>query len=135
MSLFELIFGLSAVILGLALTHRASSLRRLLLAGSRVHRAPEPLLLCALIFIVIVSLWLTQWQDRAETHTTGIMLLQVCKLLMPYLAAAFVLPDDIIERETIDLYRHYDRTRVFTYPSFHLPLSTSKCHSFLPIPL
>jgi hypothetical protein len=116
MSLFELVFGLSAVILGLALTQIVSNFHRLLLAGPRVRWAPEPLLLCGLIFLVIVSVWLTQWNDRNEMHTTiGMVVLQVLKILMPYLAAAFVLPDRIAEEGMIDLYRHYDRTRVFTY--------------------
>jgi hypothetical protein len=44
MTLFELTFTLSAVILGLALTHMASSLYRLVLAGRRVRWALEPLL-------------------------------------------------------------------------------------------
>lgn len=116
MSLFELVFGLSAVILGLALTQIASNFHRLLLAGPRVRWAPEPLLLCAIIFLVIVSIWLTQWSDRDETHTTiGLVLVQILKMLMPYLAAAFVLPDRIAEEGPVDLYRHYDRTRVFVF--------------------
>jgi len=115
MTLFELVFGLSAVILGLALTQIASNFHRLLLAGPRVRWAPEPLLLCAIVFLVIISVWLTQWSDRNEIHTTiGMVVLQVLKMLMPYLAAAFVLPDKIAEEGPIDLYRHYDRTRVFT---------------------
>lgn len=118
MTLFELVFGLSAVILGLALTQMVSNFHRLLLAGSRVRWAAEPLLLCALVFLVIVSVWLFQWNDRNETHTTvGLVLLQVLKLLMPFLAAAFVLPDRISEEGAVDLYEHYDRTRVYTYAS------------------
>ena len=62
-SLFDFTFGLSAVILGLALTHLASSLHRLAMAGRRVRWAPEPALLSAIIFVVIVSVWLRQWQD------------------------------------------------------------------------
>ena len=37
MSLFEFTFALSSVILGLALTHIASALHKLLLAGTRVR--------------------------------------------------------------------------------------------------
>jgi hypothetical protein len=116
MSLFEFTFGLSAVILGLALTHLASSFHRLAVAGRRVRWAPEPILLSGIIFLVIVSVWLYQWPDRAMSETTiGLMLIQVCKLLLPYLAAAFVLPEHIPESGPIDLYAHYDRTRIFTF--------------------
>lgn len=116
MSLFEFTFGLSAVILGLALTHMASSVHRLAMAGRRVKWAPEPVLLAVLIMLVIVSVWLFQWWDRdRETTTIGLMLLQVTKLLLPFLAAAFVLPEAPPEEGPVDLYAHYDRTRAFTF--------------------
>ena len=116
MSLFDFTFGLSAVILGLALTHLASSLHRLALAGRQVRWAPEPILLSGIIFLVIVSVWLFQWPDRNVSQTTiGLMLLQVCKLLLPYLAAAFVLPEQVAPEEEIDLLTHYNRTRTFTF--------------------
>jgi hypothetical protein len=115
-SLFEFTFGLSAVILGLALTHLAGCLHRLAMAGRRVKWAAEPVLLSGIIFLVIVSVWLFQWPDRISTHTTiGLMLLQVAKLLLPYLAAAFVLPENVPEEGEVDLFAHYGRTRAFTF--------------------
>jgi hypothetical protein len=39
----------------------ATSLHRLVLAGRRVLWAAEPLLLAAIIFLVIVSVWLFHW--------------------------------------------------------------------------
>jgi hypothetical protein len=116
MPLFEFTFGLSAIILGLALTHLASGLHRLALAGRRVRWAPEPILLAGIIFLVIVSVWLFQWTSRTTTQTTiGLMLLQVLKLLLPYLAAAFVFPEHVPESGALDLLAHYDRTRIFTF--------------------
>lgn len=116
MTLFDFTFGLSAVILGLALTQMASSLHRLAMAGRRVKWAPEPLMLAVLVFLVIVSVWLYQWDDRLRTTTTiGLVLLNVLKLLFPYLAAAFVLPEQPEAEGEVDLYAHYDRTRPFTY--------------------
>jgi hypothetical protein len=116
MSLFEFTFGLSAVILGLALAHMASSVHRLAIAGRRVRWAPEPVLLAGLIFLVIVSVWLFQWSDRnRETTTIGLMLLHVIKLVLPFLAAAFVLPKATADEGPVDLYAHYDRTRAFTF--------------------
>lgn len=43
------------------------------------------------------------------------MLLQVVKLLLPFLAAAFVLPEAPPEDGPVDLYAHYDRTRAFSF--------------------
>ena len=116
MSLFEFTFGLSAVILGLALAQMASAISRLALAGRRVRWAPEPVLLAAIVVLVIISVWLGQWglRDKAET-TIGAMLMQVGKLVLPFMAAMFVLPDPLPEEGPIDLYAHYDRTRGLTY--------------------
>lgn len=114
--MFEFTFGLSAVILGLALTHMASSVHRLVIAGRRVRWAPEPILLTILVGLVIVTVWLGSWSQREQTTTTmGLMLLQVVKLLFPYMAAAFVLPETPPEQGEVDLYDHYDRTRRFTF--------------------
>ena len=123
MSLFEFTFGLSAVILGLALAHMASTVSKLAMAGRRVKWAPEPLLLAAIIVLVIVSVWMFQWDARTRTGTTiGLMLMQVLKLVLPFMAATFVLPDPVPEEGPVDLYAHYDRTRVLTYGSLILGL-------------
>ena len=123
MSLFEFTFGLSAVILGLALAHMASTVSRLALAGRRVRWAPEPLLLAGIIVLVIISVWLGQWGARNQTETTvGMMLLQVGKLILPFMAATFVLPDPVPEEGPVDLYAHYDRTRALTFGSLILGL-------------
>jgi hypothetical protein len=132
MSLFDFTFGLSAVILGLALTHLMTSLHGLVLAGRRVRWAPEPLLLAAIIFLVIVSVWLFHWSVRDMRETTiGLMLIEVLKLLLPFLAAAFVLPDRLPEEGPIDLYAHYDRTRPFTFGALILGLLLFWVHNML----
>ncbi|WP_428150680.1 hypothetical protein [Brevundimonas sp.] len=116
MSLFEFTFGLSAVILGLALAHMASTVSKLAMAGRRVRWAPEPLLLAGIVVLVIVSVWLFQWSQRDETETTvGRLLFHIGKLMLPVMAATFVLPDPIPEEGPVDLYAHYDRTRALTF--------------------
>jgi len=123
MTLFEILFSLTAVILGLALTLLASNLHRLMLAGRRVRWAPEPLILCSIIFLVIITVWLGQWGLRGVTKITEAeVILKVLKMLSPFMAAAFVLPDRIPEQGEIDLYRHYDRTRAFTFSALILGL-------------
>ncbi|MEO7815470.1 MAG: hypothetical protein ABIR87_08490 [Sphingomicrobium sp.] len=64
MTLFELTFGLTAIILGLALTAIAASLHRLTLAGRKVRWAPEPLLLASLVTTIIFAVWLGNWYLR-----------------------------------------------------------------------
>lgn len=123
MSLFEFTFGLSAVILGLALAQMASTVSKLAMAGRRVRWAPEPLLLAGIIVLVILFVWLDQWSLRDDTETTvGLMLMQVGKLMLVFMAATFVLPDPIPEEGPVDLYAHYDRTRALTYGALILGL-------------
>jgi hypothetical protein len=72
MTLFELTFSLSVLILGLALTHMASSLYRLVLAGRRVRWALEPLMQAALVLLIVVFVWLNEWNGRGVTTIMGI---------------------------------------------------------------
>lgn len=122
MSLFEFTFALSAVILGLALTHIAAMIHKLLLAGKRVQWAPEPVLLTCIVLLVIVSVWLAAWSVRNEAAVTiGQMLLEVAKLLTLYIAAASCLPEPT-GTEPIDLRMYYDRTRLLSFGSLILSL-------------
>jgi hypothetical protein len=116
MTLFEMLFGLTAVILGLALTHIAASLQKLLYTGRRVrwaagagaadgdcpagdrHGVDQPVV-----------------HGDVDTITTFQALLQVMKMLAVYFAAAGVLPELAGSDERVDLLEHYDRTRWLNY--------------------
>src|SRR5438045_551411 len=116
MTLFELTFGLTALILGLALTHLASNLYRLAKAGRKVRWAPEPLLQTGLVLLVVVFVWVNQWETRGTTSIIYAReLLQVLKLLALYIAAAACLPEVRDTGDGIDLYVHYDQTRRLSY--------------------
>lgn len=118
MTIFELFFGLTSVVLGLALAHIASSAQKLANAGRRVTWAPEPILVTAIILTVIVSVWVGQWVQRDVTSITiGQAFLQVAKMMAVYFAAASVLPDIEPGGGKIDLYRYYDETRRLTFGS------------------
>lgn len=118
MTIFELFFGLTSVVLGLALAQIASSLQKLANAGRRVNWAPEPLLLTLIILTVIVSVWIGQWRERDTTSITMVQaFLQVAKMMAVYFAAASVLPDVDSGDHEIDLYLYYDDTRRLTYGS------------------
>lgn len=130
MSLFEFTFALSAVILGLALTHIASTIHKLLLAGKRVTWAPEPILLTGIVMLVIVSVWLGAWFDRTETSVTvGQMLLQVAKLLTLYIAAASCLPEPSGNKR-VNLKTYYDHTRLLSFGALIASLMLFRLYSF-----
>ena len=109
MTLFELIFGLTAIILGLALTNIAASLHRLALAGRRVLWAPEPLLLTLLVTMIIVFVWIANWYNRDLTSIgAGRALLDVARMMALYFAAASCLPEpDKLPDEGLDLATYY----------------------------
>ncbi len=116
MTIFELTFGLTSLILGLALTHMASALYKLAQAGGRVRWAPEPLLQATIVLLVIVFVWLNQWEGRTATSVVfWRVLLQVLKLMALYIAAAACLPEAREGESKIDLYGHYDSTRRLSF--------------------
>lgn len=114
-SSFELNFGLTSVILGLALTHMASALRKLLLRGRQVAWAPEPLAQAYVILMILVSVWMEQFSRNRGEFTEIEALLNVLRMLTVYFAAGFCLPDPEAGEETVDLLAYYNRTRRFSY--------------------
>ena len=117
MSTFELNFGLTSVILGLALAHMATALRKLLLRGRQVAWAPEPLMLATIILVLIVQIWMSQFSHNRDPLNDGVALLNLLRMLTLYFAAGFCLPDPEPGEATIDLRAYYDRTRLFTFGS------------------
>jgi len=115
MTPFELFFGLSTIILALALTHLANSFQLLLRAGRRVSWAIEPVLQSVLVIMILVFVWVDQWHDRnIATFTVPQSLLQVLKLMAVYVVAAAALPEPRDEGP-IDLRQHYLESRRVTY--------------------
>lgn len=115
MAPFELFFGLTSVILALALTQLANSFQLLLRRGRRVRWSVEPILQTILIVMILVFVWVDQWHDRdISSVTVAQSILQVLKLLAVYVVAAAVLPEPAGE-EQIDLRKHYMDSRGVTY--------------------
>jgi hypothetical protein len=113
MSLFDFVFGLSAIILGLGLAEMASRFQQLVFAGKRVRWAPEPVLLCAAIFMVIIVVWLSAWRDHEIRQiAVGQVALQVLTIIAPYMVAAAVLPR-VPDEGVVDMHRYYDENRRF----------------------
>jgi hypothetical protein len=123
MTLFELTFTLSAVILGLALTHMASSLYRLVLAGRRVRWALEPVMQAALVLLIVVFVWLNEWNGRGVTTIVyGRILLRCLNLLVLYIAAAVCLPEAREGAGEVNMYAYYDRARRLSWGALAIGL-------------
>ena len=118
MSLFELSFALSAVVMGMALTHIATVVHKLLLTGRRVSWAIEPILLTLLVLLIIIVVWLGSWSSRNETSITfASTVLRVAMLMTLFFTAASCLPESQGETEQIDTLAYYDRTRLLSFGS------------------
>lgn len=125
MSLFEFTFALSAVMLGLALTHIAATVHKLLLAGKRVTWAPEPILLTGIVVLVIITLWLFSWSDRNNPSVTaGEMMLHVSTLFALYISAASCLPEPGGNKR-FNLRTYYDETRSLSFGALLISLLLS----------
>jgi hypothetical protein len=134
MTAFELFFGLTSVILALALTHLANSFQLLLRAGRRVRWAIEPMLQSALILMIVVFVWADQWSVREQVaFTLAQSILQVLKLLAVYVAAAAVLPEPG-ETANLDLRDYYMASRRVTYGALLLGLFLFIAYRFLYLP-
>ena len=123
MSLFEFVFGLQAIILGLALTQLAMSVNRLVLARERVTWDARPLLAAVLMLLAILLYWLQSWNFRDLQETTiGATIVKVMVNLVVYAAAAAILPEEVPAEGKLDLGAHYDRVRVYFLALFLAPI-------------
>src|SRR5689334_1203119 len=114
MTLFEFVFGLQAIILGLALTHLAMSVNRLVLARERVTWDARPLVAAVLMLLAILLYWLQSWNFRDMQETTiGVTIVKVMVNLVVYAAAASILPEEVPAKGKLDLGAHYDKVRVY----------------------
>jgi len=134
MNSFELSFGLTSVILGLAVTHMANALRKLLLRGRDVVWAPEPLLLAFLLLMIIVGVWMGQFARNKTGLSDPFALLDALKMLTLYFAAGFSLPEPEAGEQTIDLLAYYNRTRRFSFGFMAAGLATSWAYNSIAAP-
>jgi hypothetical protein len=111
MSLVERVDVLVAIVLGLALTELGTGVHRLMRAGNRVRWDWMSPALAALMLLEAVQFWwLSQtWYANATELRLIEFLPRLVILLLIYLLAAAVLPDEVPE-EGIDLRAFYVET-------------------------
>ncbi|MBS0360809.1 MAG: hypothetical protein JSR98_05485 [Proteobacteria bacterium] len=135
MNSFELSFGLTSVILGLALTHMANAIRKLLLRGREVTWAPEPVMLAIVVLMMIVSVWMNQFSHNKTALSDALELLNVLRMLTLYFAAGFSLPEpEPCDDPKIDLLTYYDESRRFSFGSLAASLGIFALYNFITSP-
>lgn len=108
MSLVERVDVLVAIVLGLALAELGTSLHRLMRAGKRVRWDwMSPVLAFVMLLEVVQFWWLSQnWYAHATELRLIEFLPRLIVLLLIYLLAAAVLPDEVTE-QGLDLRAFY----------------------------
>ena len=113
---FEYVTGLVSVLVGLALVDLAVSLQRLLSAGRRVRWDVLTPLAASVVTLIVIHAW---WSfhdlfSDATTFQLGAFLPQLGSLLLLFLLAASVLPDEV-PAEGLALADHYEARRVMIW--------------------
>jgi len=103
MSVFEYIFSLYSLLLGLALAHLLSGLAKVVEAPGKVRLGWPTALLALLMMSSLTIFWEIAWRARGAVPDNSAALfgsLIICGLL--YFAAVLVLPSDAAQRKDLD---------------------------------
>lgn len=110
MDAFEYALGFFSLLIGLAITHMAASLHKLLRNADVVRWDPLAILSALYSALLAITLWFDLWRirDVEATRTLFFYLTLVFEFLIVYLIAASSLPDEADEK---DLAAFYARDR------------------------
>jgi hypothetical protein len=103
MSVFEYVFSLYSLLLGLALAHLLSGLAKVVEASGKVRLGWPTALLALLMMSSLTIFWEVAWRARDAVPDNSAALfasLVICSLL--YFAAVLVLPSDTVRRGDLD---------------------------------
>ncbi|HET7576122.1 MAG TPA: hypothetical protein VFK19_06085 [Sphingomicrobium sp.] len=103
MSVFEYIFSLYSLLLGLALAHLLSGLAKIVETGGKVRLGWPTALLALLMMSSLTIFWEIAWRARDAVPDNSAALfasLIICSLL--YFGAVLVLPSDMAQRSDLD---------------------------------
>lgn len=113
MSPFEYLLTFAAVVLGLAISDLATSLNRLLHAGTRVTWGLLTPLACLVAFLKIITQWWTWYaaQSYAQAASFEMFIVVMIGAVLLFLLAATLLPDAPAGHDRIDLPAHFSRVQ------------------------
>lgn len=119
--LMENVLVFASIVVGLGVADELISLHRLLRSRDRVTWDWAALAVAALVLLTIVQIWWSIAQPRADAMTIGEFLPMLVELILLFLLAAAVLPDEVPEAG-IDLKLYYDRNGSYIWSLFSLAL-------------
>jgi len=103
MSVFEYVFSLYSLLLGLALAHLLSGLAKVVEARHEVRLGWPTALLSLQMMLTLAIFWEIAWRARDAVPDNSAALfasLIICGLL--YFGAALIIPSDAVERQDLD---------------------------------
>lgn len=113
MSIFEYVFSLYSLLLGLALAHLLSGLAKVVEARTKLRLGWPTALLALLMMSSLTIFWEIAWRARDAVPDNSAALfgsLIICSLL--YFAAILVLPSDIAQRHDLDAHFFAEKGKV-----------------------
>ena len=113
MSIFEYVFSLYSLLLGLALAHLLSGLAKVVEARPQIRLGWPTALLALLMMSSLTIFWEIAWRARDAVPDNSAALfgsLIICSLL--YFAAILVLPSDIAQRRNLDEHFFSEKAKV-----------------------
>jgi hypothetical protein len=115
MSVFEYVFSLYSLLLGLALAHLLSGLAKVVEARGKIRLGLPTGLLVLVMMSSLTIFWEIAWRARDAVPDNSAALfasLIICSLL--YFAAILVLPSNVAERRDLDEHFFAEKGKVLT---------------------
>src|SRR3954451_11369121 len=113
MSVFEYIFSLYSLLLGLAFAHLLSGLAKVVEARDKVRLGWPTALLALQMMLTLAIFWEIAWRARDAVPDNSAALfasLIICGLL--YFGAALIIPSDAAQREDLDAHFFKEKSTV-----------------------
>jgi len=113
MSVFEYVFSLYSLLLGLALAHLLSGLAKVVEARDKVRLGWPTALLALQMMLTLAIFWEIAWRARNAVPDNSAALfasLIICGLL--YFGAVLIIPSDAVDRKDLDAHFFKEKSTV-----------------------
>jgi len=113
MSVFEYVFSLYSLLLGLALAHLLSGLAKVVEARDKVRLGWPTALLALQMMLTLAIFWEIAWRARNAVPDNSAALfasLIICGLL--YFGAVLIIPSDAVDRKDLDTHFFKEKSTV-----------------------
>jgi hypothetical protein len=117
MEAFDYAMGLVSIVVGIAMSDLAVSFHKLFRHRRTISWDARTLLAAALTFVVLFSMWFDIWavHERAEILNYPFLLSIIVELVLLFLMATAVLPDDPLPNENLATFYGDNARSIWTF--------------------